>query len=485
MLLVSDGGQRRLVERCCEVAAAAGVRPGMTLAHARALLPLDGVRVEPFRPRRDEAALRALAAWAVRFTPLAAPDPPDGLLLDVTGCERLYGGEGALVDRIAGAVANLGLRPRLAVAPTLGCAWAVARYGRGERAIIPEGGARAALAPLPLAALRIEAAAEALAEVGVTTIGQLMALPRSSLPSRFGTGALRRLDQALGTAPELLDPVRPVEPVCASWTLAGPTTDPEAAHRVVRELVGRLCAQLAARESGAQSLELDLRGPDMAPVLLTATLSRPSRSPAHLWSLLRPQLERTHLADGVESFTLLAPRTRRLPHEQAERWREGGAGDDAALAPAMGELIDILTSRLGADRVLAPDPAESHRPEQVVRFRPILDRPEHARRAAPGAALADADRPSVLFERPEPVNAIALAPDGAPRWLSWRGAEHHLTAGLGPERIGPEWWRRGGMGEGRGEPTRDYFKVQDRAGLWLWVFHEPDEGRWFVHGVWA
>ena len=101
LLLVGGGGGRQVVRRRCERAAAAGVRSGMSVAHARALLAKGAVRVELYAPHREAAALCAMAGWARRFSPIVATDPPDGLLLDITGCQRLFGGERRLVDTVA------------------------------------------------------------------------------------------------------------------------------------------------------------------------------------------------------------------------------------------------------------------------------------------------------------------------------------------------------------------------------------------------
>jgi protein ImuB len=122
----------------------------------------------------------------------------------------------------------LGLRAKLVLASTFGCAWAVAHCG-GQLAIIPEGQERETLRALPIAGLRVEEeVSEGLAEVGVTTIGELLDLPRSALPSRFGEQLLFRLDQALGSAIEIIEPVRPRPPVRAEIEFNGPTTQYEA-----------------------------------------------------------------------------------------------------------------------------------------------------------------------------------------------------------------------------------------------------------------
>ncbi|MHC5048932.1 MAG: Y-family DNA polymerase [Planctomycetota bacterium] len=243
VLLYAQSAGRQLVARCCAGAAAAGVRAGMTVAHARALLPGAEAVIEPHQPQRELAALEALARWALRFSPIVAVDPPDGLLIDIAGCRRLFGGERRHVHLIGSATQRLGFCARVAAAPTFACARAVARFGSGGRGgksggVVADGGQRRALAPLPVEALGVEAATVGvLREVGIGRIGHLFELPRSSLAARFGLPLLRRLDQAAGRAPETIDPVRPVAPPVVERVFAGPATQLEAVVLAVRGLL--------------------------------------------------------------------------------------------------------------------------------------------------------------------------------------------------------------------------------------------------------
>ncbi|MCH6551009.1 MAG: hypothetical protein IH804_03215 [Planctomycetes bacterium] len=367
---MGGGGGRQVVRRRCERAAAAGVRSGMSVAHARALLAKGAVRVEPYAPHREAAALCALAGWARRFSPIVATDPPDGLLLDVTGCQRLFGGERRLVDTVAEAVERLGFRTRAALASTFGCARAVARFGRHERSVVPAGAESEVLAGLPVEALRLdEGTAGALFEVGIERIGHVFGLPRAELAERFGADLLRRLDQATGEAAEAIDPLHVVDPPSVARTLAGPTTRLETIMLVVRELVSELAQQLQQRESGARRIDLELGRIDAAPVRRTVRLSRPSRDCKHLWSLLRPKVESAHLGFGVERVVLAAPRIGRLRHEQVEQWLTGSG--DCRLDRDFGELLDTLSGRLGSDRVTRVEPAETHIPERAFLHRPV------------------------------------------------------------------------------------------------------------------
>jgi protein ImuB len=537
VILYEESAGRQLVARCCAQASAAGVGAGMTVAHARALLP-DGVVLEPHRPQREQAALEALARWAHRFSPIVALDPPDGLLIDIAGCRRLFGHERRHVHLVAGAVERLGFGARIAAAPTFACARAVARFGANGR-IVTGRDQRKALAALPVEALGVGGATiEALREVGLERIGHLLKLPRPALPARFGPGLLRRLDQALGRAPETIDPVRPVAPPVVERVLAGPTTQLEAVVLIVRELLAELARALERRECGARRLELRLDRPDAGPLSVAITLSRPSRNAKHLWSLLEPKVEAINLGWGVERLRLAAPVLGRLVHEDgAWGWSESGP-DRKRLDRAFGELVDTLCNRLGPGRVVRVDPAESHLPERTFRLHPAT---EAQGKEAKDAGPLPGDRPSLLLAEPEPITVIALMPDGPPSWFRWRGTEQRITASAGPERIAAEWWEEGtekkgteglrdrgtegkrrragrfgesyarayerfmlgrerdGAEEGaRIETTqslsasvpqslssRDYFKVQDEHGRWLWIYRVSGRSDWFVHGLWA
>ncbi len=490
ILLVVPHGQRRVVAACCERAMLSGVCPGMPVGDAGALLPVGETRVEPFTPERDRGALRALAAWAQRFSPIVAvdtPPHPDGLLLDVTGCERVFRGEHRLLRTVLGDLARLGFRARAAIAPTFGCAWAVARYGAERGSIVPEGGARLALGPLPIRSLRVDLETEAgLREVGIERVEHLLGLPRSGLPARFGHEILLRLDRALGHAMEAIEPVRPSAPCRVERIFDGPATEWEAIAMTVRELLGQLVDLLRARESGAARIDIGLVRSDFPPVWLTLSLSRPSRDARHLWSLVRPRLERVNLglgwADGgdgggIEGIEIIASRTRRLAHAQIERWQSSLSSGPSGEEP-LSQLIDTLANRLGRDRVRVGCLVESHVPERAVGTSSAMDGVGNFRETS---ASAPGDRPSLLFEHSAPAEVIALTPDGPVHRVRWRGGVHVITTSIGPERIAPEWWRT----DGCREATRDYFKVQEAGGRWLWLYHELETGRWFVHGVWA
>lgn len=474
----------------------------MTLAHARALLPQSHPslgsslgegedscepRIEPFNPAADAAALIALARWCTRLAPVVAPDPPDGLLMDLSGCERYYRGRRSIVRHIARAIGRMGFGARMAMAPTFGCAWGVARFAPSQTGlvIVREGKQREALGPLPVAALRIEEPArQALSEVAVDRVDELLHLPRSALPSRFGDHLLLRIDQALGDAMEIITPVQPPDPVEAELLFDGPTTQHEALTLASREVLDELVAKLVKRGRGARRVEVRLIRSDLPPLTLVLATSRSTSCAAHLWKLLRPKLERAQLGFGVEGLQAAAMRLARVRHRQAGLMIAGGPRQEEDDADRFtGEMIDALVARLGENRVLRPQVVESHIPERIVRLASVLH--EQPRRLA--SDVVASPRPSTLLDRPEPAEVIALWPDGPPSWVKWRGREIKVTHAAGPERVSEEWWRERPAPKRRrneGSSERDYFVAIGEEGEALWIFRHSADARWFVHGVW-
>ncbi|MEK6702741.1 MAG: DNA polymerase Y family protein [Planctomycetota bacterium] len=467
----------------CPRAARAGVQLGMTIAHARALLPAPSRTtaniIEPIDDERNLRALKRLAVWSLRFVPVVAMDPPDALLIDATGCERLYRGHTRLVRLYAKAIQRLGVQPRIAAAPTHGAAWALARFGPRSIMAVDTPGLVSALQDLPLAALRLDdQAILSLHHVGVETIGQLMLLPRAALADRYGDAVLLRLDQALGQAIEVLTPIRVREPVMAERTLDGPTDRIETIMLVARQLLLETAAQLEKRESGCRRVDVRLDRSDLDPLTISIRTAKATRDARHLWSLLVPRLENAHMGFGVQGVRVVAGALARLRHEQAQEW-----GDTTIAANAeIGKLVDTLNARLGVGHVLSLRPVESHIPERAFAYEPVMELDDLDRRDQP-QETTNADRPSRLHAVPTPIAVTLLVPDGPIGAIACAGQSGRVIASRGPERIEPEWWRLAS----RVEAPRDYFQITTESGRVLWIFRQPGRrtDEWFLHGEWA
>ncbi|MBU2960467.1 DNA polymerase Y family protein [Citreicella sp. C3M06] len=456
---------------CLNAAAEAeGLHRAMALADARAFCP--GLLSAPADPAREARFLETLRRWALRYCPWVGVDGPDGLVLDVSGASHLHGGEAAMMRDMETRAARAGLALRCGLADTRGAAWALARHAPG---IAPSGETRAALGPLPIAALRLDAGTViALQRLGLRHIVDLAAAPRAPLARRFGREALARLDQALGHLPEPVTPRKEPPHYATRLSLPEPIGRSEDVMEGTARLLARLCETLAKHETGARRLELALRRTDGDDQRVELRLAAPMRDPARILPLFARGIEAADAGFGIDQLRLEATQVDALPARQiGGPQRIAGQGDGAG-SFGIDDLVTRIGSRIGLDNIQRYLPADSHLPECAFNVAPAAFSPPDSGWAPPRP------RPLRLFP-PEPVTADGPAP---PNRFKWRAMPLETLATNGPERIAPEWWLPENPGPAatchRG--ARDYWQVQTRQGRRLWLFHTPQLPAWFVQG---
>lgn len=478
MLVDKDRGALRLAS-VCPVALSLGLAPGMTLADARARVP--DLEVLGHDPGADDRLLQSVLEDFDRFTPMAALDRPHGLMLDVTGCAHLFGGEAGLRKAVLARAGRMGLQVRLALARTPQTARALARFGPGG--IVPRDRDGEWARRLPVAATELAPRdLQAIRRAGLITLGDLDDRPRASLAARFGADFPDRLDRLMGRRDARITPWRPPPPVVADRILAEPVTELEGVHILIADLLGDLAGQLETQGQGARRFSLGLYRVDGEVRRIVLRTGRPVRDPLLVMRLFRERLAAlSRPVDpgfGFDQLRLGAADLQTLAPAQATF---DGRPD---LAEALEALVDRLSARLGPEAVLRAEPMASHLPERAVRLAPAMA----ARADAREWPRPDPDvlplRPLYLFDPPQPVEAIALAPDSPPARFIWRRAIHRITRAEGPERIETEWWRA------PGHRVRDYYRVEDEEGRRFWLFRAGSYGaepppRWYVHGLFA
>jgi protein ImuB len=501
-------------------------------------------------------------------------------MLDITGCAHLFGGEAAIVRDIVTRLAAQGFHARAAAADTVGCAWAMARYGddlsavipgRAEGAnpesittnreygfrvrglvpaprnddarvfIVPSNQTRDILLSLPLAALRIDAdTVAALAQVGLQRIADVIDRPRAPLAARFGECLVRRLDQAIGREEEPITPRLPVPPYVVERRFVEPIAREEDVLGTIAHLAGELARLMERRGEGARIVEAALFRTDGKVHRIAAGAAAPLRDAQRMRALFVERL--AAIGDECDpGFGYDVVRLGALSAERCEPEQTGLAAPDHAAE--LSHLIDRLGARFGLRRVTRLVPQDTHVPEFAVAAvaaaahsfvrefsRRTRESYEDARPTVPSPLVGEGQgggwqqprslrlppspplphkgggsrpssplpqcpveqdslaptRPIRLFERPEPVDAIAEVPDGPPVQFTWRRVRHLVAHAEGPERIAMPWWRDQ---HGRAL-TRDYFRIESRAGLRVWLyregfFNDRNPPHWFLHGVFA
>jgi len=443
----------------------------------------------------NREALEALAEYCGRFSPTVGVGLPDSLLLDVTGLAHLFGGEAALAEQIVRDFARRGRAVRVAIADTIGAAWAVAHEQRGQwaacglagdckmqnancklqieepRLIVPPGETAAALRPLPIEALRLPAeVVDVLHQLGIRQIGQLEALPREELSVRFGPRLLLRMDQATGRLAEPIPVHNPQPRFQAAWSLEHPTARRETVEAILEHLIARVAAMLLECDRGAMRLECRLGGEGNTQV--SVGLFEPSAAAGHLFQLVRIQFECLRIAAPVAAVSVEAAVTAPLQRRQQELFfADTQRRDPRHLAV----LLERLSSRLGRRAVLGVRLMSDAAPERAWRYDPLIGacRPRR-RRPKPPAELPP--RPLRLLPRPAPLDAMSVVPDGPPLRFHLYGREHQVARTWGPERIETGWWRGRVVG-------RDYYRLETTTGRRFWLFRRLRDGQWFLHGA--
>lgn len=472
------------VQAANRAAADGGVRPGLKLATAQALVA--DLQVGQADAGRDAQALQAVVHGALAFTPSVCTEGHT-VLLEVAASLRYFGGLAALQKELCDTLEPLGYPLRLAAAATALGAALLARWRGGPAAADAAGGPRAVSvralslpvlqAVLDDAPLRLLAAgrehAEAFEAMGLHRFSDLLRLPRAGLVRRFGAGLLDELDRARGLVP---DP--------RTWLVAPASFDDglelafQAEHaepllEAAALLLARLVAWARARQTQVLAFALVLvhesrRRGDGTPAAtrLRIELAEPSSEARHLQLLLHERLARLPLPASVAALRLHCDEHRPQPLPSGELFPTPSSRRSGWV-----QLIEQLRARLGDGQVQRLQAVADHRPERATQLRPALDA---LRPVATAGLPAPAGLSHPVWLLPEP---LPLAEREALPLLAGRPLQ--LLAG--PERVESGWWDGDLV-------TRDYFIAQAHDGALLWVYRKrlpvlaSAGAAWFLQG---
>lgn len=462
---------RLIITAANEQAEKYAVTEGMTVADAMVIAP--GLQCIESKPGQNFKLLKGLAEWCQRYTPLVAIDAPDGLLLDVTGCTHLKGGERAYLKEIVTRLKEIGYDVRPGLADTIGCAWGVARCA-ASGLIVGPGEHRTALMPLPPSALRLPTALLLkLQSLGLTRISTFIHMPRSVLRRRFGKDMVLRMLQALGQEEEFLLPIKEPMPYSERLTFLEPIKTRPVIEQELMTLLETLCKRLQSEGKGLRKAILTWYRVDSQTGQIGIGTHHASHKAEHLFKLFHLKLDQVAPGLGIELFVIDAPQTEPVSDKQSDLW----AGKPGADSEEVSELLDRVGGRIGPQHLQRYLPSEHHWPERSAEATPDMQQsPQSGWRE-------ERPRPIQLLDTPEPIEATALTPDYPPILFIYRGQKHEIKKADGPERIEREWWLEPGE-------HRDYYIAEDQDGKRYWLFRSghydgTQAGHWYLHGFFA
>lgn len=466
---ISDHG-RLMVKAASPAAQEQGIAAGMNLADAKAIVP--DLEIFDHRPGRENALLKGIGEWCIRYTPWVALNGPDGLFLDTTGCSHLWGSEQGYLTEIITRLQSMGYHIRAAIADTLGTAWAIARFGESSFIIEP-GKQTAALLPLLPAALRLEVPVlQRLQKLGLYRIGSFIHMPRTVLRRRFGEDLLLKLGQALGREPETILPLQVIPPYQERLPCMEPIRTAAGIQIAIRKLLEKLCRRLEKENKGLRSAVLASYRVDGRVLRTEIGTSAPSHHNEHLFKLFELKITGIEPGLGIELFVLEALKTEELSVIQKAIWLDG----QGLYHREISELLDRVAAKVGNQAIHRYLPDEHFWPERSIKAAAnLLEKPS-------ASWHNSRPRPTQLLPVPERIEVSAPIPDYPPMLFIYKGKQHHIKKADGPERIEREWWLE------KGE-HRDYYYVEDEAGARYWLFrsghYSAGQSSWFIHGFFA
>lgn len=469
--LVSSERGKIKIQAANALARSKGVHRGMSLADSRALCPDLDILDYPWE--KQDSMIKAWASWAIRYTPITAIDPPEGILLDISGCAHLWGGEEAYLDTLLCRIRSLGYQVRGAIADTIGAAWALSRFG-SSGAMVHSPDQKEVLTALPVEALRIEASLrQRLHQLGVYCIHHLERLSRPALRRRLGTEGILRLDQLWGDQWETLNPYRPDIPYQERLSFVDPLATFRGMLRALETLLDRLTRRLEGENRGMRKVCLRCYRVDDRVQQTSVSLSSPSRDPHQVLALFKERLPEIRWGLGIELMVLEASVVDRLYPSATSLWAPKETGVPEALSP----LLDRIRNRIGEESLKRYLPTGRHWPEKS--FRPAASLEEGPCWPWP----ANLPRPIQIQDPPLPIEVSVLLPDSPPFLFRLQGRGVAVSRAEGPERIASEWWR-----DDSGV-YRDYYAVEDPQGIRYWLFRleggDAPGASWFLHGWFA
>jgi protein ImuB len=460
---------RRVVKSVNAVAHEKGIYVDMVVADCTALAP--ELKIYEYNPLEEQKLLKDLSEWCLRFTPIVAIYESNVLILDAGGCTHLWGNDQLYVKEIHKRFSSIGYSVRLAMADTVGCAWAICHYGKNG-SVVSLKAHLPSIFHMPPASLRIEkCVCDKLEKLGLKTVGDFINMPRTALRRRFGQGLLSRIDQALGFEIEMITPIKPPAVYEERLPSLEPIRTASGIEIAIKAMLEKMCSRLCKEGKGLRSCQLRCYRVDGNVQTINIGTHKPSRNALHLFQLFEIKIPHIQPDLGIELFILEVPIVEDLVPPQDSMWTTSYVNETA-----VAELMDKLAGKIGSQAIHRFLPSENYWPEMSVKNSTSLtEKPSTKWRN-------DLPRPLHLLSKPEPIEVSVPVPDYPPLLFRYLGALHTVKKADGPERIEQEWWIQEGL-------YRDYYCVEDEQGARYWLFrsgnYESSNAEWFIHGFFA
>jgi len=474
-----------------------GVEAGMTKVQVEAF---SGVAWR-WRSRAQEAmAHTALLDCAWTISPrvedklYGEEELPDAAVLDLAGCEKLFGSPEKIAGDLQRIAASVGLDANVAVAGNPEAAVCAARGFAGVT-IVPPGEESRRLGTLSVSSLPVtQEFLETLARWGIHTCGEFAALPEIAVVERFGQAGRRWQLLALGTErrPLMAKEPEPVFEECMELEFPVELLDPLlfVLNRLLEQLCVRLRMHVLATSEIRVTLTLQktgnrngngLKGEDALVHERTLRLPVPAKESKFLLKLLKLDLEAHPPRAPVTAVRMMAiptrPRTRQL-------------GLYLPLSPEPEKLevtLARIRSTVGEGRSGSPVVLDTHRPNAFRQSEFVLREMKDKKSAAAQRSATAALR----IYRP-PLAATVELYKTKPAHIVCEGAQRRVLSYAGPWRTKGDWWSETAWSRDEWDVLLHSLRPKQQGNsstdegnetALYRIYHDLRSRRWFVEGI--
>jgi len=442
---------------CCNSQASAwGIEPDLSVSTALALCP--ELQLLPRQPEQEQQSLQQLALLCYRFSPIITVHSDCGLWLEISGCYQLFKGYDSLLQQLYSRLQAQGITATNGIGRNPLAAQLVCQADF-ETELPSTRQLQQRLLSTDLHHLKTSAKQQQIfKQLGLKTLGDLLALPRSALSRRFDAALMLYIAQLNNDKPFNAPRFQPANSFRDLIQNPQGIFNKENLLFPMKTLLQNLCHYLMARHCYCQEIEWRFEPLIGEPAQMRIQLSGSQNNWSSLLMLSRLQLERLELPRSIEQIVLFSDQFIEAPKGRVNLDLFG----DNSGAQQSNELIDSLNARLGIEALSQPVLNQDYLPEQAST---LLAPGEQAETAT--SDRAKAPQPVWLLTEPAPVQVRN-------QQLHWHQPLNIIS---GPERLCGNWWQ--------GEQQRDYYLACDNKGARYWLFREASNQRWFVHGLFS
>jgi protein ImuB len=468
-----------------------GAEIGLTKLQAEAF---SGIVWRWRSPSQEATAFAALldCAWTIsprveNWDNTGEGDLPDTVVLDLAGCEKLFGTSEKIARDLKRAASKVGFDANVAVAGNPAAAVSAARGFPGIT-VIPPGGEGAQIGKLPLSALRISPELFlTLNRWGIRTCAEFANLPEIAVVERFGQEGRRWQLLAQGADSKPLIAKEFPDRFEECMELETPVDLLEPLLFVLNRLLDQLCVRLRMHLLAASEIKVTLalqrKGPrDEKPLvhIRTIRLPVPAKESKFLLKLLQLNLEAHPPASPVSAVSILAvPAT--------SRSRQLGLFLPLSPEPQRLEItLARIQSAVGESRVGSPMLLDSHRPNAFEQNHFVLTE------TAPKHPAKDRQAASALRIYRPPLPATVELQNHGPVSLACDGVRRQILASAGPWRSKGDWWSENAWARDEWDiqirplhpkHPEDPREFSEETTVLYRIYKDLRSKRWFVEGI--